>query len=209
MKKKKSLVALLLVAIIGVVGGTFAYFTSNDTFANVFRTKAYNVEVKEVFTSPDDWTPGTTTSKTVTAKNNGDVDAAVRIYYEESWVNASGDDLSLTDSQDRRASIINFPTNFNTKWTASEEGGRTYYYYKTKLAKNQTTSAFMESVTFNPNVTIGVDHNCDTSVSGEETCTTVSNGYGGGTYTLTLHVQTVQYDQYQTAWGTTVNISNE
>jgi len=208
MKKKKSLVALFLVAIIGVIGGTFAYFTSDDTFANIFRTKAYNVEVKEVFTSPSDWTPGTTTSKTVTAKNKGDVDAAVRIWYEESWVDSNNHELSLTDNSDRPAAIINFADNFATNWTTSTEGGRTYYYYKTKLAKNQTTAALINSVTFNPNVTIGVTHECDnTTVAGEETCTTVSNGYGGGTYTLTLHVQTAQYDQYQAIWNTNVNIA--
>ena len=41
MKKKKSLIALLLIAIIGVVGGTFAYFTSNDTFV----AGTYNIDI--------------------------------------------------------------------------------------------------------------------------------------------------------------------
>lgn len=208
MKKKKSLVALLLIAIIGVVGGTFAYFTSNDTFTNIFRTKAYNVEVKEVFTSPSDWTPGTTTSKTVTATNKGDVDAAVRIWYEEEWKNSSNQTLDLTDSQSNRAAIINKPEDFASHWTTSTEEGTTYYYYKTKLAKNASTSAFMNSVTFNPAVEIATTHNCDTTTTpGEETCTTITTGYGGGTYTLTIHVQTAQYDQYQTIWGTTVSIA--
>ena len=31
-KSKKSLVALLLVAVLGIVGATIAYFTSTDTF---------------------------------------------------------------------------------------------------------------------------------------------------------------------------------
>lgn len=210
MKKKKSLAALLLIAIIGVVGGTFAYFTSDDTFTNIFRTKAYNVEVKEVFTSPSDWTPGTTTPKTVTATNKGDVDAAVRIWYTEEWKNSAGTSISLTDNNNVRAAIINKPDDFASHWTSEydESTERTYYYYKTKLAKNASTSAFMNSVTFNPAVEIATDHNCDsTTTEGEITCTTVTNGYGGGTYTLTIHVQTAQYDQYQTIWGTTVSIA--
>ena len=210
MKKKKSLIALLLIAIIGVVGGTFAYFTSTDTFTNIFRTKAYHVEVKEVFTSPSDWTPGTETPKTVTATNKGDVDAAVRIWYEEEWRDSSNRTMDLTDSNQVRAALLNMPDDFASHWTSEhiESTNRTYYYYKTKLAKNASTSAFINSVTFNPAVEITTSHECDsTSVAGEETCTTVTSGFGGGTYKLTIHVETAQYDQYQAIWGTTVSIA--
>ena len=156
-KSKKSLVALLLVAVLGIVGVTIAYFTSTDTFENVFGTKPYSMEVVETFESPDDWTPGTTTNKTVIATNKGDVEAAVRVSYTESWVDANGDPLSLTDSATptpNRAAIINFASDLSTKWTKSTEGGKDYYYYKTKLAKNASTTSLIESVTFNPAVTI-------------------------------------------------------
>lgn len=88
-KNKKPLVALLLVAILGIVGATFAYFTSTDTFANVFKTKPYIMEVTETFESPENWTPGTTTNKAITATNKGDVEAAVRISYTEEWKDAT------------------------------------------------------------------------------------------------------------------------
>ena len=106
-KSKKSLVALALVAVLGIVGVTIAYFTSTDTFENVFGTKPYKMEVVETFESPDDWTPGTTTDKTVVATNKGDVDAAVRVSYTEEWKDASGTTLALTDGTNR-AAIINF-----------------------------------------------------------------------------------------------------
>ena len=210
-KNKKSLVALVFVAILGIVGGTIAYFTSTDTFENVFGTKSYSMEVVETFESPDDWTPGTTTNKTVIATNKGDVDAAVRISYTESWTDANGDPLPLTDNATptpNRAAIINFASDYTTKWTKSTEGGKDYYYYKTKLAKNASTSSLIQSVTFNPAVTISTTDNCVTNATTHtKTCTTTTDGYAGGTYTLTIKVETVQYDQYQTAWGTSVTIS--
>ena len=212
MKKiKKTLVALLAISILGVVGATMAYFTSTDTFENVFGTKSYSMEVVETFESPDDWVPGTTTSKTVVATNKGDVDAAVRISYTESWKDASGNQLPLTDSATptpNRAAVINFASDLDTKWTKSTEGGKDYYYYKTKLAKNASTSSLIESVTFNPNVTISTDNNCVTDTTAHtKICTATSNGYAGGTYTLTITVETVQFDQYATAWGTSVTIN--
>lgn len=208
LKNKKSLVALGLVAILGVVGVTIAYFTSTDTFENVFSTKPYSMEVVETFESPDDWTPGTTTAKTVVATNKGDVDAAVRVSYTESWTDASGDPLDLKDASNNSAAIINFASDLSTKWTKSTEGGKDYYYYKTKLAKNASTSSLIESVTFNPDVTISTTDNCVPDATAHtKTCTTTTSGYAGGTYTLTITVETVQFDQYKTAWGTNVTIS--
>lgn len=208
LKNKKSLVALGLVAILGVVGVTIAYFTSTDTFENVFGTKPYSMEVVETFESPDDWTPGTTTAKTVVVTNKGDVDAAVRVSYTESWTDASGDPLDLKDASNNSAAIINFASDLSTKWTKSTEGGNDYYYYKTKLPKNASTSSLIESVTFNPDVTISTTDNCVTDATAHsKTCTTTTSGYAGGTYTLTITVETVQFDQYKTAWGTNVTIS--
>ena len=66
MNNKKALIALALVALVGVVGGTFAYFTSNATFTNEFTTGTYSTSVTEEFVSPDNWTPGTTTTKKIT-----------------------------------------------------------------------------------------------------------------------------------------------
>jgi len=207
-KSKKSLVALALVAVVGVIGLTFAYFTSTDTFTNIFSTKPYSVEVVETFESPSNWTPGTTTNKTVIATNKGDVDAAVRVSYTESWVDADNQALPLKDSSNNSAAIINFASNLSEKWTESTESGTKYYYYKTKLAKNASTTSLIESVTFNPNVTISSADDCVTdNTNHTTTCTTTTSGYAGGTYTLTITVETAQFDQYKSIWSTNVNIS--
>jgi len=208
--RKKStapIIALVAIVVLGIVGLTIAYFSSTDTFTNEFQTQPYLMEVVETFESPDDWVPGTTTAKTVVATNKGDVDAAVRVFYTESWKDATNHDLPLTDGTNR-AAVINFASNQATYWTQSTESGTTYYYYKTKLSKNQSTTSLIDSVTFNPAVSISVVDNCvDDATNHTRTCTTQTDGYGGGTYTLTITVQTVQYDQYRTAWNTDVNIT--
>lgn len=216
--KKPILFGLLMLLVGGIVGGTVAYFTSSDTFTNEFKTKPYRMEVTEVFESPTNWTPGTETNKTVIAKNTGDVDAAVRVKLVESWVDANNQTLPLKDGSNNVAAIINFADDFSTKWTKSGD----WYYYNTKLTKNQSTSSLIKSVTFNPAVAINTNDTCtytllddtttttkpnDMSTVKSVTCTTTTAGYAGGTYHLDITVETVQYDQYQTAWNTTVTIN--
>jgi len=209
---KKPLIAGILMVLIGIVGGTFAYFQSSDTFTNEFKTKPYKMQVTEVFESPENWTPGTVTNKTVIATNKGDVPAAVRVSYTESWKDSNNQTLPLKDSSDNAAAIIHFADDLNTKWTQSTEGGVKYYYYKTKIGKDVSTSSLIQSVEFNPDVAIS-DNSADPSrcvtddTTHTTTCTTTTTGYAGGTYTLEIKVETVQYDQYQAAWGTNVTIS--
>ena len=210
MKNKKVLFVLLLICILGIVGATFAYFSSTDTFQNIFGTKIYKMEVVEKFASPDDWTPGTTTPNTVVATNKGDVDAAVRVSFVEEWKDASNNPLPLTDGDDNHAAIINYSDSLNRKWISSVENGTRYYYYKYKIGSNKSTSTFIDSVTFNPALEIDTENNCVTnSETHQQICTTETSGYAGGTYTLTITVETIQYDQYRNAWNTNVNILSD
>ena len=147
---------------------------------------------------------GTFAYKTIIAKNTGDVEAAVRVKLVESWKDANNQTLALKDGNNNAAAIINFASDLNTKWTKDGD----WYYYKTKLTKNQSTSSLIQSVTFNPAVTIATDNNCvEDATAHTRTCTTTTSGYAGGTYKLDITVETVQYDQYQTAWSTSVAIN--
>ena len=213
-KNKKSLIALLILVIIGVIGFTLAYFSDSITIGNKFKTKEYGTSVTEVFESPDNWTPGTTTDKTVVATNTGNVDEAVRISYTEKWVAADETtELSgwvdaygkLTSHEeelttDEKAAIINFDN--ESDWTLNNG----YYYYNYKLEPNESTSSLIESVTFNSLVTS--DSKCET-VDNTTTCTSTKKGYDGATYTLTFTIESVQYDQYKKAWNTTIDIASE
>lgn len=198
-KDLKPLIAIALILIGGVVGGTLAYFTTKTDFENVFKTKPYSAQVTEQFVSPENWTPGTTTPKTVVAKNTGDVDIAVRVSYDEKWVSKNGGTLSLTQGSNR-VSILNL-TN-QTDWIKQGD----YYYYKKKLSKNESTTSFLGSVTFNKNVTAST--RCTKSADGlVENCVSTGDGYDGATYTLTIHVETVQFDAYQEVWTNQVTIA--
>ena len=194
--KKPIIFIVLLFTVLLIVGGTIAYYTSTDTFSNEFETGIYQIQVQENFISPDDWTPGTTTPKEVIATNKGNVDVAVRVKLTENWIDANGDPLPLRDSNYRYAAIINLAN--DNRWKYNYSDG--YYYYNYYLKPNESTTSLIKSVTFNPNVNISQDKNCET-VNGITTCATSLGGYSGGKYTLTVDIETCQYDEYRNIWN--------
>ena len=213
MKNSKSIIALLIIAIVGVVGLTIAFFSNSSTITNEFSTNPYGTTVTEEFISPNNWLPGTTTDKTLVVTNTGSVDEAVRVSYEESWTSANAKansqtgDLALSQNNNR-AAIIHW-TNAN-EWTTSTENGVEYRYYNYKLAPGDATSTLLESVEFNSLITNSAT--CDESESnGVKTITCNSNGsgYDGATYKLVFTIETVQYNKYVEAWGTSVAIAEE
>jgi predicted ribosomally synthesized peptide with SipW-like signal peptide len=195
MKKKKSLVAIVAVLLVVVVGATFAYFTSSATFNNQFNLGNYSITTQEVFTSPDNWAPGDTTPKILTATNNGSIDAAVRVSYTEEWTDDNGDPVDSSNIPND-AVTINFTT--PSDWTESNG----YYYYNYILKAGNTTSSLIESVSLNSNLN---NSNC-TESNGVKTCTSNLQGLAGYHYTLTFTIETVQYDQYRSAWNTNQSI---
>ena len=220
MNNKKVVFVLVLIMIIGCFGFTFAYFTDSFSLNNVFMAKPFSTSVTEEFTSPENWLPGTKTSKRVYATNNGDVLVAVRISFTESWVNGNNEPIDLVQRQvvdgnsiDVRAALINFSSDAFSKWTKSTENGIDYYYYKTKLAKGESSSSLLDNVEFNENIKSSL--NCTDSnitsnneiVGLKNECLSSNTGYDGATYTLTIMVETIQYDSYKEAWGTDVVIN--
>ena len=200
---KKVIILLIVIVILLMVGGVIAYYSSTDTFDNTFKTSDYGMEVREDFVSPNDWAPGTTTPKTVVATNKGDTPAAVRIKLIPSWEDENGNPISLTDNNDNEAAIINFSDDLDIMWTKDGD----YYYYNLPINKNESTSSLIESVTFNPEVSISSLHDCVTdSTTNSTTCSTETTGYGGGTYKLNIIIETCQYDKYQEVWETEVEL---
>lgn len=195
--KKMKLLIVGGISLFTVLGGTLAYFTTSSTIKNVFNTAKYETQIVEDFVSPEDWTPGTTTSKTIKVTNNGSIDMALRASYEEKWVNANGEELSLTDADNNVASIINF----NDSWKLDDDG---YYYYGskeslTKLPPNNTSTSFISGVTFNEKIKASL--NTTVSQDGQTiTFTSTGNGYDNATYTLTVRIDTIQYDQAHNVW---------
>ena len=211
MNNKKSIIALLLVAIVGIVGLTIAYFSSTTNVVNEFQSSDYGATIEEEFVSPNDWAPGTTTPKTLTVTNTGQVDEVVRISYSEKWelddqnnteisgwVDSNGNLSAHANNEvtDQRAAIINWAN--EAEWIKSGN----YYYYNYKLKPGETTSTVIDSVTFNPIVKNSATCTPTTTSTGKTiTCTSNGTGYDGAKYTLTFNVETLQYDNYQQAWN--------
>ena len=193
MENKKTLVALALVALVGIVGATFAYFTSSATLSNEFTTGTYSTSVTEEFVSPDNWTPGTTTQKKVNVTNNGSVEVAVRAKYTEKWTAA--DKTTVLSGTRNSEKVAQFT--IGSDWELATDG---YYYYNDTLGTNETSTDFISSVTFNPNFILeeGTDIKCTTTKENGTTtvsCANLTTGYAGATYSLDITIETIQADQ--------------
>ena len=189
---KKKLLVVLGISVLTVLGSAVAYFTTSTDITNLFKAALYQNEIVEEFVSPDNWTPGTTTDKTIKVTNTGSINMAVRVSYTEEWVTSNGNKLSLSDSNENVASIINF----NEGWTKNSDG---YYYYgskenMTKVKPGDTTTSFMSGVTFNSNIQSSLKET--KSADGKTiTYTSTGDGYDNATYSLTVKIDTIQYDQ--------------
>lgn len=196
-KNKRKFLIVTGISALTILGGTLAYFTTSDTIQNVFKTALYQHQIVEKFESPSDWTPGTTTDKTIKITNTGSINMAVRASYTEKWITSNGAELPLKDIDNNVAAIINF----NEGWTKSSDG---HYYYgskdnMTKLAPGETTNSFISGVTFNNNVKASLNQSI--SADGHTiTYTSSGNGYDNATYKLTVRIDTIQYDQAKNIW---------
>ena len=209
MKNRNMVIALLLVAIVGVVGLTLAYFTNNASVTNTFETSEFGTGITQTFTSPTNWLPGTTTDASVIATNYKDTEVAVKVTLSDQWkaknnsilsgwVTSTGSPSAHTNNEatDQKAAIINFASLDN--WIYYDGS----YYYKYKLAKNAQTPSLINSVTFNS--IVNASSNCETTSNNgviTTTCSSTNAGYDGATYTLTATIETVQADQYLAHWG--------
>lgn len=82
--RKKWIAAATALAAVGVLVGTFAWFTSNDRTVNSFEGGAAgnDVEIVENFTPPTDWKPGQSVTKEVGILNTGEYASFVRVSLE-------------------------------------------------------------------------------------------------------------------------------
>ena len=194
--KRKKLLLALAISIFTVIGGTFAYFTTTSSIPNMFKSSLYQDTIHEKFVSPTNWTPGTTTEKQVTVRNTGDVDMALRASIDEKWISKNGDTLANKVNNESVALL-----NLNDGWTKDNDG---YYYYGskdnlTKLVSGEESTSFISGVTFNPSIQANLVSN--TSNDGKTiTYTSTGDGYDDATYTLTIILDTIQYDQANNAW---------
>lgn len=152
---KKKLSALLLAGTLtaGVVGGTFAWFTSKDTVTNQFATGGTNdddkntgIDIWEKFEKPTNVVPGTTTDKLVQVKNTSTYDQFIRVKITPKW---EDEELNTTEG------LSYLGLNFVEGSLGYEQGqwlkDGDYYYYIGKVAGGKFTNTLLESVTLSKN----------------------------------------------------------
>ena len=168
MKKSKKVKAVVGLLALAMVVGTLAYFSKTMSIDNPFTTKKYGGETVEKFTPENNWEPGGQVTKEVQAKNTGDYDLWVRVKFDEKWERdgklIEGTSLSSTDKTKF------FPTSADNavaggssvyKHLAGVEGGTWkdggdgYFYYKTTLRKDQSTTQLMDYVTLCKDANMG------------------------------------------------------
>jgi len=203
MKKKRNIVAIIIIILITIIGVTFAYFQSNVSFENAFNIGIYKLVTTEVFESPDRWNPGDEVPKRITTKNEGTIPAAVRVKFEEKWLDEDGNDI--TDQATENSVIFNYED--TRKWVKEGE----YFYYKYILEPGEKTTSFLKSVTLNPALGETNDIECETVDDEDGTtkiCESVNPAFGGK-YQLIITKETVQADKYKEVWDTNIDLSDK
>lgn len=168
MKKSKKVKAVVGLLALAMVVGTLAYFSKTMSIDNPFSTKKYGGETVEKFTPENNWEPGGQVTKEVQAKNTGDYDLWVRVKFDEKWERdgklIEGTSLSSTDkTKFFPASADNAVAGGSSVYKhlagvaggTWEDGGDGYFYYKTTLGKDQSTSLLLDYVTLCKDANMG------------------------------------------------------
>ena len=185
--KKKPLIFLLALIVIGIVGTTFAYYYTEVSFPNQFRTMTYNVTIEEEFN--DTW--GT---KKVSFVNNEETNTPVvlRINYNELWrKEVNGVKLSL-DNNVNGTNVVtkNWTTAFTNDFI---DGGDGWYYYKKTLAAEASVQV-LDSIALNESLI---------------STSPYYNDYKSYTYELDFNFEAIQASSSAISeiWGRTATIS--
>lgn len=178
-KKPVALVALL-VLLCCTVAGTVAYLvTSTNSVTNTFTPAEVKTEVTESFENDKN---GTLTKSNVQIKNNGNIDAYIRVAVVANWANSAGDVYGgavPTDKGDNKDYDLTLKA--NNGWIKGADG---YYYYIHPVAPNGSTTAIFENIT--------------------QLTDNPAEGYGLQITILADGIQSEPADAVTQAWGVTV-----
>lgn len=163
--KRRIFFPIFGIAVAILVGGTFAVNHDFSIFENQFQLATDTAEFVDTFDSPDEWTPCEETPKTAIATNKNDTPRYVRMKIDDYWrlknSQISDDDHTTseldktwTDDQSRVHSYAEINFQNEEDWAHAQDG---WYYFRNPIAKDESTSSLLESVTFN----------CEVNLSGE------------------------------------------
>jgi alternate signal-mediated exported protein len=138
--ERRVLLGAIVVAGVITAGSTFAWFTSTDEVTNRLSASAsYDVSIAEDFQPPEDWLPGQTINKDVSAVNTGNIDAFVRMWLEGEMSVLARDNQTNAASANTVAGTITPVT--DKKYTAlnlnySDANGKYYRELSQEKVKN-------------------------------------------------------------------------
>lgn len=153
MKKRITVVTLLVIAASLVAWGSTAFTAVDGRATNVVTTNRIEMSVKEtgdfaateqtgVYELADHLLPNQSADKEVTLENTGVEPFYARVRAEIAVTDDAGNRLVDENGNGYDAYILlDFQTD---KWTAGADG---WYYYNGQVGKNETTSAVFKTVT--------------------------------------------------------------
>ncbi|QEZ70090.1 hypothetical protein D4A35_14760 [Paraclostridium bifermentans] len=159
MNKKVQALAVSGVLTVGVIGGTLAWFTSQDKVTNTFNTASNidnngsGIKIIEKFDKPDNMLPGDEVNKDVQVRNTATYDQFIRVKLIPKFVDPkSSDRKEITEVNGKTLDIKKIELNFTKNLKTDENDGPwikdgDYYYYMGKVKPSELTSMLLDSVT--------------------------------------------------------------
>ncbi|MEG2868937.1 MAG: hypothetical protein RR894_14450 [Terrisporobacter sp.] len=145
MKKKNVVVTIGLIVILTVISGisfTSAYFQDKDKIKNNFTTAIIETEIEEKF-EPDVENPKRFI-KEVKIRNSARTESLIRVSINEIWRDENNPEW--VGEVNSSLVTLNYDKNLDSNWIYGNDG---YYYYRKKLAPDESTELLLESVVFN------------------------------------------------------------
>ncbi len=152
MKRKITLVSVILLCLTIIGSGSLAYFTAEDYAHNIITSNGIDIQIIEQMLDengdlvdfPEEGVhvgmPGTSVSKIVTVMNMGDEPAWIRVKIDETAVAQDGTALSNVVGDDL---IMQYTVDAES-WIAN----RGWYYYSQPLAPGEATTELFSQVHF-------------------------------------------------------------
>lgn len=149
---KKKIIGLCLAVglMVGVVGGSLAWFTDMDTVTNSFATQGNGTDESNGIKIEEEFDkdlalkvlPGTEINKDAKVKNTATYDQIIRVKFEKKWTKTNDKELSL-DFIDLKYQNTTTSNEVN-KWIECSDG---YFYYNGVVPADGSTEYLLDSVT--------------------------------------------------------------
>lgn len=148
---KKKIIGLCLAVglMVGVVGGSLAWFTDTDSVTNSFATQgngtneSNGIKIEETFDSElaNKVLPGTNVNKDAKVKNTATYDQIIRVKFDKVWKNADGKNLNTDFIELKYQNTTT--SNESNKWIEGTDG---YFYYNGVVPAGEATAYLLDSV---------------------------------------------------------------